>query len=88
MRAMLELELELMMGFMPGGCNGLSPLPPASENFSSLGFVSRIFFLSAKDNRAGRFRVTAQRQLYYKRKRANPSSICFSLIRQVQKLNL
>lgn len=60
MRAMLELGVELMMGFMPGGCNGLSlpPPPPASENFSSLGFVSLIFFLSAKDNRAGKFSIT------------------------------
>lgn len=52
MRAMLELEVELVMGITSGGSTGLSPPPPAaSENFSSSGFVSLIFFLSAKDKR-------------------------------------
>lgn len=52
MRAMLELELlDLMMGFMSGGCTGLSPPPAALESFSSSGFVSLIFFLSTKDKR-------------------------------------
>ena len=48
MRAMLGLEVELIMGFMPGGGSGLSSSAPALENLPSLGLVSLIFFLSAK----------------------------------------
>jgi len=49
MRAMLPLEVKFMMGFISGGCGGLSFIPPSdSDGFSSLGFVSLTFFLSDK----------------------------------------
>lgn len=56
MRAMLELEVKLMMGFMAGGWSGRSPPPRSvSADFSSLGFVSLIRFLSANEDRAGNY---------------------------------
>lgn len=49
MRAMLPLDVELMMGFMSGGRNGLSSLSfPFSKDFSSSALVSLGFFLSGK----------------------------------------
>lgn len=51
MSAMLELDVELMMGFISGGGTGRPPPPPLSisEDFSSSGFVSLIRFLSATE---------------------------------------
>lgn len=60
MSAMLEPEVELMMGFMVLVRTTIlpppAPLPPApslplsdSEDFSSLGLVSRTFFLSVNE---------------------------------------
>lgn len=60
MRAMLGLEVEFMTGFMPGGGRGLSPSAPALENLSSLGFVSLIFFLSARAKRIQQQRSVAK----------------------------
>lgn len=55
MRAMLELEVVLMIGFVAGGGRGRSPPPlSVSADFSSLGFVSLIRFLSAKEDTAGK----------------------------------
>lgn len=49
MRAMLPLDVELMMGFMSGGRNGLSSPPfPFSKDFSSSALVSLGFFFSGK----------------------------------------
>lgn len=67
MRAMLGLEVALMMGFTSGGRSGLSP-SPGSDNFSSLGFVSLIFFLSAGDDRAEEFSLTTQSRFYSEEK--------------------
>lgn len=65
MRAMLGLEVELIIGFMPGGGSGLSPSAPALENLSSLGFVSLIFFLSAKVKQNRAAKVSNKRRTHF-----------------------